>query len=103
MREVVLAADRIGLQLKEVEILRGYLGLPITDLLAVQKEAALSLEDYPRAIRISIREKDIFFDRADRRSQYLRTNYPGLKPEEEWAKRGIGFKFVFKNSNQMQP
>ncbi len=77
-------------RLDEIEILRGYLNLPNTELVPLQKQAALELGDNVRAVRMSIKEKDMFFERSDRRSQFERRMYPGLKPEEEWGKRGIG-------------
>jgi hypothetical protein len=97
MKEIVEAADSISFELDEVETLRGYLGLPMTELLAVQKSAALELKDFPRAVRLQIREKDIFFDRPDRRSQYKLENYPGMKNPEEWGKRGVGIRIGFKS------
>jgi hypothetical protein len=90
MKEVVVAADQIGLQLEEIETIRGYLNLPAAELLAVQKAAALALEDYPRAVRLQIKEKDLFFSRPDRKSQYNLSKFPGMKNAEEWGKRGVG-------------
>jgi len=88
---VVQGCEEIGLEIEELVILREFLALPRDTQLLRQREAAVALQSYKRAVNLSIAHKDLLFDNESS-NNFALEHFPKLKTPEEFAKRfGITF------------
>jgi len=89
---IVDGCDEIGLNIDELVPLREFLHLPKDRQLLQQRDAAVQLQNYRRAIEVSIAHKTLFFESHENRENFSLEHFPKLKTPEEFAKRfGITF------------
>jgi hypothetical protein len=89
-RAVVRGCEQLGLRLPELDPLREFLQLPRDRQLLRQREAAVALANWRRAIALSIAHKDLLFDAQG--ENFALEHFPKLKTPEEFAKRfGLTF------------
>eukprot|EP00516_Mucochytrium_quahogii_P004452 CAMPEP_0203755414 /NCGR_PEP_ID=MMETSP0098-20131031/8869_1 /ASSEMBLY_ACC=CAM_ASM_000208 /TAXON_ID=96639 /ORGANISM=" , Strain NY0313808BC1" /LENGTH=1902 /DNA_ID=CAMNT_0050646867 /DNA_START=366 /DNA_END=6074 /DNA_ORIENTATION=- len=97
---IVAGCDEIGLQLEELPPLRDFLALPRERQLIRQRDAALALQNYRRALALSIAHKDLLFANLANSDNFALEHFPRLKTPEEFAKR-FGFTFSKYKGNML--
>lgn len=84
MKVCINAADEIGFQNEIVEYFKALLFQTPADVFAKEQlKAAVKLGDHARAIRITLRLKDMFLSNAEDQFQF--SKYGKLKPPKDWA------------------
>mmetsp|Transcript_9418 Transcript_9418/g.16611 ORF Transcript_9418/g.16611 Transcript_9418/m.16611 type:complete len:1918 (+) Transcript_9418:318-6071(+) len=91
-RVIVDGCEEIRLNIEELSTLREFLGLPRDRQLLRQRDAAVALQNYRRAVAVSIAHKDLLFDSQENSDNFALEHFPKLKSPQEFAKRfGITF------------
>ncbi|GBG27180.1 High molecular weight form of myosin-1 [Hondaea fermentalgiana] len=91
-RVIVQGCEEIRLELDELSALREFLELPRDRQLLRQRDAAVALQNYRRAVAMSTAHKNLLFDSQDNSDNFALEHFPKLKSPQEFAKRfGITF------------